>query len=115
VANAAVATKLGRFLETKEDQIQYVWNINFNSTFFLIQEALPHLRKEKDSSIVIIASYAAYDLPSVIGHYAITKTALVALTKILAKELLDDDIRVNCVCPGLIKTKFSQPLWRKGE
>jgi dehydrogenase/reductase SDR family protein 4 len=50
-----------------------------------------------------------------IGHYAITKTALVALTKILAKELQDDDIRVNCVCPGLIKTKFSSALWSHGE
>jgi NAD(P)-dependent dehydrogenase (short-subunit alcohol dehydrogenase family) len=37
---------------------------------------------------VIISSYGAYDLPSIIGHYSITKTALVALTKILAKELI---------------------------
>jgi NAD(P)-dependent dehydrogenase (short-subunit alcohol dehydrogenase family) len=65
-------------------------DINYKSTFFLIQEALPYLKKQPYSSIVILASYAAYDLPSVIGHYAITKTMLVALTKILAKELLDD-------------------------
>lgn len=115
VPNAAVSTQMGNFLEAKEDQIQKMWDINFKSTFFLIQEALPHLRKHKDSSIVILASYAAYDLPSIIGHYAITKTALVALTKILAKELQDDDIRVNCVCPGLIKTKFSHSLWSQGE
>lgn len=106
---------MGNFLEAKEDQIQKMWDINFKSTFFLVQEALPHLRKHKDSSIVILASYAAYDLPSIIGHYAITKTALVALTKLLAKELQDDDIRVNCVCPGLIKTKFSHSLWSQGE
>jgi len=73
------------------------------------------LKKQKDSAIVILASYAAYDLPSLIGHYSITKTALVALTKILGKELLDDEIRVNCVCPGLIKTKFSHSLWSHGE
>ncbi len=92
-----------------------MWDINFKSTFFLVQEALPHLRKQKGSSIVILASYAAYDLPPLIGHYAITKTALVALTKLLAKQLLDDQIRVNCVCPGLIKTKFSSSLWANGE
>lgn len=34
------------------------------------------------------------------------------MTKILAKELLHDQIRVNCVCPGLIKTGFSKPLWK---
>jgi NAD(P)-dependent dehydrogenase (short-subunit alcohol dehydrogenase family) len=85
VPNAAVSTQMGNFLEAKEDQIQKMWDINFKSTFFLVQEALPHLRKQKGSSIVILASYAAYDLPPLIGHYAITKTALVALTKLLAK------------------------------
>lgn len=60
---------------------------------------------------MIVSSYVAYDPSSVIGHYSITKTALVALTKILSKELLDDEIRVNCICPGLIKTKFSSGLW----
>lgn len=62
-----------------------MWDINFTSTFLLIQEALPHLRKQKDSSIVILSSYSAYEPPALIGHYAITKTALVALTKVLAK------------------------------
>lgn len=36
------------------------------------------------------------------------------MTKILGKELLDD-IRVNCVCPGLIKTKFSSSFWSNDE
>jgi NAD(P)-dependent dehydrogenase (short-subunit alcohol dehydrogenase family) len=48
------------------------------------------LRKQKDSSIVILSSYTAYDLPAILGHYAITKTALVALTKLLAKSLIND-------------------------
>ena len=107
VNNAAIASELSRFLTAREEKIQEMWDINYKAAFFLVQEALPYLRAEKDSSIVIIASYAAYDLPPIIGHYAITKTALVALTKVLAKELLDDGIRVNCVCPGLIKTIFS--------
>lgn len=55
------------------------------STFLLIQEALPHLRKQKESAIVILSSYSGYSLPPLIGHYAITKTALIALTKLLSK------------------------------
>jgi NAD(P)-dependent dehydrogenase (short-subunit alcohol dehydrogenase family) len=62
-----------------------MWDINFMSTFLLIQESLPHLKKNKDSGIVILSSYSAYEFPALIGHYAITKTALIALTKILAK------------------------------
>jgi len=86
--------------------------INYKSTFFLIQEALPYLQKQK-GSIVILSSITAYEPSSLIGHYAVTKTALVAMTKILAKELLRDEIRVNCVCPGLIKTKFSSLIWSR--
>ena len=90
-------------------------DINYVSAHLLIQEALPYLKKQPGSSIVLMGSYGAYDLPTIIGHYAITKTMLVAMTKILAKELQDDEIRVNCVCPGLIKTKFSHSLWSHGE
>lgn len=81
--------------------------INYVSSFLLVQEAVPHLKKQKGSSIVLLGSYAAYDLPQYLGHYAITKTMNVLMSKILSKELLDDEIRVNCVCPGLIKTGFS--------
>lgn len=76
---------MGNFLEAKDSQLSKMWDINYHSTFYLIQEALPYLRKQKDSSIVILSSYTAYELGSIIGHYAITKTALVALTKVLAK------------------------------
>ena len=92
-----------------------MFDINYKSTFFLIQQTLPYLKKQADSAVVILASYAAYDLPRLIGHYAITKTALVAMTKLLATELNSDGIRVNCVCPGLIKTKFSNALWSNDE
>jgi dehydrogenase/reductase SDR family protein 4 len=55
------------------------------------------------------------DPSSVIGHYSITKTALVALTKVIAKELLHENIRANCIAPGIIKTRFSGSLWEGKE
>lgn len=85
VANAAVSTQMGNFLEADEAQFDKMWEVNYKSVFFLIRESLPYLRKQPNSGVVIIASYAAYDLPALIGHYSISKTALVALTKILAK------------------------------
>ena len=44
------------------------------------------------------------------GVYSITKTALLGATKALASELAKDNIRVNCVAPGLIKTNFSSAV-----
>lgn len=62
-----------------------MWDINYHSVFKLIVLALPHLTQQKNSSIVIISSYGAYELPAIIGHYSITKTALLALAKLCAK------------------------------
>ena len=85
VPNAAVSTQMGQYIDATEKQIQKMLDINYTSTFLLIQEALPHLKKQKGSAIAILASYGAYDLPTIIGHYSVTKTMLVAMTKILSK------------------------------
>ncbi len=49
---------------------------------------------------MFISSYTAYSPEAPIAMYAVSKTALVALTKALAQELGPDGIRVNCVAPG---------------
>jgi len=43
--------------------------------------------------------------------YSVSKAALISLTKVMAKEWGEDNIRANVICPGLIKTKFSEALW----
>ena len=63
----------------------------------------------------MISSYAAYDVSTVIGPSSVTKTALLGLAKAFSKALFEDKIRVNTVCPGLIKTKFSEVLWKGNE
>jgi NAD(P)-dependent dehydrogenase (short-subunit alcohol dehydrogenase family) len=74
--------------------------------------ALPHLKKEVGSSILIILSIIGYEyIWRPLFHYAVTKTALLGLTKTLAHELLDDNIRVNAIAPGMIKTKLSGYHW----
>ena len=55
----------------------------------------------------------AYSPSPPLGLYGVSKTALVALTKLLANELGAQGIRVNCVAPGIIRTRFAEMLWRK--
>ena len=45
-----------------------------------------------------------------LGAYSVSKTALLGLTKAVAQQVASDNIRVNCVCPGVIKTKFSSAV-----
>lgn len=115
VANAAVSTHMGSFFEANEKQVMKMWEINYLATFMFIKEVVPHLAKQPDSAIVVLSSYTGYELSNMIGHYAVTKTALLGLVKLLAAELQEQGIRVNGVAPGLIKTEFSKELWKHGE
>lgn len=45
-----------------------------------------------------------------LGAYSVSKTALLGLTKVVANDLAESNIRVNCVAPGIIKTKFASPV-----
>jgi NAD(P)-dependent dehydrogenase (short-subunit alcohol dehydrogenase family) len=62
-------------------------------------------------SIINISSAGGLTPEPGLGIYSMSKAALISLTKVLAKEWGKHGIRVNAICPGLIKTKFSQALW----
>jgi len=64
----------------------------------------------RTSSIVFVSSYTAFNPTAPIAMYAVSKTALLGLTKALAEELGPDGIRVNCVAPGIVPTKFAAAL-----
>lgn len=54
--------------------------------------------------VIILLSYQG------LGPYSVSKTALMGLTKVLAQELASDNIRVNCIAPGVIQTNFSKAV-----
>jgi NAD(P)-dependent dehydrogenase (short-subunit alcohol dehydrogenase family) len=84
VTNAAVSTHVGDFFDISPEQYQKMWDVNYTSTFLLVKEALPYLQKQPGSAIIITSSESAYKPTPLIGHYALTKTALLGLTKTLA-------------------------------
>lgn len=89
--------------------------MNVKATFFLIKDAIPYLEKQKNSSIVVVASIAGYAPFDLIGAYSISKTTLFGLTKALVNPCIQKGIRINGIAPGIIKTKFSQVLWEGNE
>jgi NAD(P)-dependent dehydrogenase (short-subunit alcohol dehydrogenase family) len=62
-------------------------------------------------SVVIVSSIAGIRGTPVIGAYGISKAADFALARNLAVEWGPQNVRVNCVAPGLIKTDFARALW----
>lgn len=109
VSNAAVNPCFGPMIDTPEDAWDKIFEVNVKSAFLLTREALPLMKKSKCASIVFISSIGGYQTLAALGAYSVSKTALLALTKGLAEELAPS-VRVNCVCPGIIETKFSSAL-----
>uniref|UniRef100_A0A1W7RHZ8 Dehydrogenase/reductase SDR family member 4 n=1 Tax=Agkistrodon contortrix contortrix TaxID=8713 RepID=A0A1W7RHZ8_AGKCO len=112
VTNAAVNPFFGSILDASEEVWDKILDINVKATALLASLVVPHMQKRGSGSIVIVSSVAGYvPFPS-LGPYNVSKTALLGLTRNLAIELAPRNIRVNCLAPGLIRTKFSSVFWQ---
>lgn len=108
VSNAAVNPFTGSILDTPEWAVDKLFDVNVKSVIYLLREAKPHMAK--GSSIVLVASTAAYSPEPPISLYGVTKASLVSLGRALANELGPDGIRVNSIAPGTVPTKFASAL-----
>ena len=106
VANAAVSTFMG-FMGVDRPSLDKLWDVNVFAAFLLVKETFPHLKKNPGSSVVFVSTVAAWEMHMTYPHYCISKLAMSAMAKALAKEMEGDGIRVNIVSPGLIRTEFS--------
>lgn len=111
VNNAAANPHYGPTLEFPESAFEKIMQINVKSPMELTKLVHPSMKNRGGGSIINISSIAGLTPDPGLGMYSVTKAALNMLTKVYAKELGHDGIRVNAICPGLIKTKFSQALW----
>lgn len=111
VNNAAVNPVFGPVVETDEGAFDKIMNVNVKGPFELVKRAYPYMKQKKSGSVINISSIGGLRPEHGLGIYSMSKAALISLTKVLAKEWGDDNIRANAICPGLIKTKFSEALW----
>ena len=107
VINAAGIMRTGPILDVPVDIWRKTIEINLTGTFLVARACVPYLRREKDATITNIASGAGL-LPNAPGltAYAASKGGVVTLTRALAAELAPE-IRVNCICPGMVDTPMA--------
>ncbi|TKC38202.1 dehydrogenase/reductase SDR family member 4 isoform X1 [Monodon monoceros] len=115
VSNAAVMPFFGNLMDVTEEVWDKILDINVKATALITKAVVPEMEKRGGGSVVIVASVGAYRPFPGLGPYNVGKTALLGLTKNLAVELAQRNIRVNCLAPGLIKTSFSRMLWDDQE
>jgi len=111
VCNAASNPYYGPQEGIADDQFRKILDNNIVSNHWLISMVVPEMRARKSGSIIIISSIGGLRGSPVIGAYCISKAADMQLARNLAVEYGPDNVRVNCIAPGLIKTDFARALW----
>lgn len=111
VCNAASNPYYGPLADIADDQFRKILDNNIVSNHWLIQMTAPEMRERKDGAIIIISSIGGLRGSPLIGAYNVSKAADFQLARNYAVEYGPDNVRVNCIAPGLIKTDFARALW----
>jgi NAD(P)-dependent dehydrogenase (short-subunit alcohol dehydrogenase family) len=111
VNNAATNPVFGPIHDTTLDAFDKIMQVNLKAPFQLMRLCLPYLQASTNASVINISSVGGLSPEAGLGIYSVSKAALISMTKAFAKEWGGMNIRVNAICPGLIKTKFSEALW----
>jgi meso-butanediol dehydrogenase/(S,S)-butanediol dehydrogenase/diacetyl reductase len=104
VVNSAGIGVAGNVETLDEETWDRAMDVNLKSVFLSSKYAVPHMRKQGEGSILIIASANAVRPYANRDAYSASKGALIALTKGMALSFAKDQIRVNCLCPGTTDT-----------
>jgi dehydrogenase/reductase SDR family protein 4 len=120
VCNAAINPYYGPLTGLADEVFNKVMETNVRSNLWLANLVQPEMAARRDGSIIIVSSIGGLKGTEILGIYAISKAADMQLARNLAVEWGPDNIRVNCIAPGLVKTDFARALWedpvlRKGS
>jgi len=111
VCNAAVNPHYGSLEKLTDEVFERMMVNNVLSNLWLSRMVAPEMRERRDGAIIYIISVAAVRATTVLGMYGVTKAADYALCRNLAAEWGPDNVRVNCIAPGLVKTEFARVLY----
>jgi NAD(P)-dependent dehydrogenase (short-subunit alcohol dehydrogenase family) len=110
-ANAGISGGLVPLLEQTVEQWQEILRINLIGPFLAIKHSMPHMVKQGHGSIVLTASVAGLK-SGASGHpYASSKAGVISLVQTTAYSLSGTGVRINAVCPGLIETGMTKPIF----
>ena len=109
VNNAAVAYA-ANLVDTTNDQWVNTININLTGTFKCIRAVLPIMIKNKYGRIVNISSILGKEGRELLSAYCASKFGVIGLSEALAREVKNDNININVICPDRINTEMARSL-----
>lgn len=115
VNNAATNPHFGPILTSEDSHWDKTFDVNVKGYFRLVKACVPTMRARGGGKIINIASVAGKTPQPGMGVYCVTKAGVLMLTEVLAVELAADNIQVNAMVPGFVKTRFSNAIWDTPE
>jgi meso-butanediol dehydrogenase / (S,S)-butanediol dehydrogenase / diacetyl reductase len=109
VNNAGVSRSVP-FAELDEAEWDRVNDVNAKGVFLTTRAVVPEMVTRRSGSIISISSMVGKEAIPLFVHYSASKFAVIGLTQGLAKEMAPYGIRVNAVCPGVVRTPLWDPL-----
>jgi NAD(P)-dependent dehydrogenase (short-subunit alcohol dehydrogenase family) len=114
-ANAGVSGGLVPLAEQTVEHWQEILRINLIGAFLAIKHSIPHMVKQRYGSIVCTASVAGLK-SGASGHpYGASKAGVISLVQTTAYSLSGTGVRINAVCPGLIETGMTKPIFDRAR
>lgn len=105
-ANAGVST-MNPVIDLTEDEWNFNMDVNAKGVFLTNQAAVRHFVRTGTKGVIVnTASLAAKIGAPLLAHYSASKFAVLGFTQALAREVAEHGIRVNCICPGFVRTSM---------
>ncbi|MGB8843269.1 MAG: SDR family NAD(P)-dependent oxidoreductase, partial [Aliidongia sp.] len=114
-ANAGISGGLVPLFEQSVEHWQEVLRINLIGPFLAIKHAGPHLVSQGHGSIICTASVAGLRANAGGNPYSASKAGVISLVQTSANALGGTGVRVNAICPGLIETGMTQPIFDRAR
>jgi NAD(P)-dependent dehydrogenase (short-subunit alcohol dehydrogenase family) len=111
VNNAATNPHFGPLITAEASHWQKIIEVNLLGYFYLCKYAAEAMTASGGGKIINMASVTGLNPGPMMGVYSVSKAAVIMMTKSLAMELGANNIQVNAIAPGIIKTKFAAALW----
>lgn len=110
LVNNAGITQPIKTLDITDANYDAVLDVSLRGTLHMSQAVIPSMRSQKSGSIVCISSVSAQRGGGILGgpHYSAAKAGVLGLARAMAREFGGDNIRVNCITPGLIATDINK-------
>jgi NAD(P)-dependent dehydrogenase (short-subunit alcohol dehydrogenase family) len=104
LVNSAGVQRYGTVVQTEEEVWDEVLNVNLKGIYLASKHAIPEMKKRGEGAIVNLSSVQAFASQKGVAAYTASKGGVNALTRAMAVDHAQEDIRVNAVCPASVDT-----------